>query len=34
MVLSGTVHFSKGAMQMYCDSAHYYPTSESAYAAG
>lgn len=34
MVLSGTVHFSKGAMQMYCDSAHYYPTSESMDAFG
>ncbi len=34
MVLSGTVHFSKGAIQMYCDSAHYYPTSESMDAFG
>lgn len=34
MVLSGTVHFSKGAMRMYCDSAHYYPTSESMDAFG
>lgn len=34
MVLSGTVHFSKGAMQMYCDSAHYHPTSESMDAFG
>lgn len=34
MVLSGTVHFSKGAMQMYCDSAHYYSTSESMDAFG
>lgn len=34
MVLSGTVHFSKGAMQMYCDSTHYYPTSESMDAFG
>lgn len=34
MVLSGTVHFSKGAMQMYCDSAYYYPTSESMDAFG
>lgn len=34
MVLSGTVHFSKGAMQMYCDSANYYPTSESMDAFG
>lgn len=34
MVLSGMVHFSKGAMQMYCDSAHYYPTSESMDAFG
>lgn len=34
MVLSGMVHFSKGTMQMYCDSAHYYPTSESMDAFG
>lgn len=34
MVLSGNVHFSKGAMQMYCDSAHYYPTTESMDAFG
>lgn len=34
MVLVGDVHFTKGAMQMYCDSAHYYPQSESMDAFG
>lgn len=34
MVLTGNVAFSKGAMHMYCDSAHYYPDSESMDAFG
>ncbi len=34
MVLTGNVKFSKGAMLMFCDSAHYYPESESMDAFG
>lgn len=34
LVLTGDVHFSRGAMQMYCDSAHYFPESESLDAFG
>ena len=34
MVLEGNVHFTKGAMNMYCDSAHYYPDTESLDAFG
>lgn len=34
LVLTGSVHFSRGAMQMYCDSAHYFPESESLDAFG
>lgn len=34
MVLSGNVRFSKGAMLMFCDSAHYYPDTESMDAFG
>lgn len=34
MVLSGNVQFSKGPMLMFCDSAHYYPESESMDAFG
>lgn len=34
MVLTGCVHFSRGAMQMYCDSAHYFPETESLDAFG
>lgn len=29
LVLTGNVTFSKGGMLMYCDSAHYFPGSES-----
>ncbi|MDE7126101.1 MAG: hypothetical protein K2O12_06450, partial [Muribaculaceae bacterium] len=29
IILRGDVRFSKGAMLMYCDSAHYYPDTES-----
>lgn len=29
LVLTGNVSFSKGGMMMYCDSAHYFPGSES-----
>ncbi len=29
MVLTGNVEFSKGGMLMYCDSAHFYPETES-----
>lgn len=28
MILIGNVHFSRGGMQMYCDSAHFFPASE------
>ncbi len=34
LVLVGNVHFSRGAMQMYCDSAHYFPESEAMDAFG
>lgn len=34
LVLTGSVHFSRGAMQMYCDSAHYFPDTESLDAFG
>lgn len=34
LVLTGDVQFSKGGMMMYCDSAHYYPESESLDAFG
>ena len=34
MTVSGQVHFSKGPMQMYCDSAHYYPDDSSFDAFG
>lgn len=34
MVVSGNVKFSKGPMLMYCDSAHYFPASESMDAFG
>lgn len=34
MVVVGKVHFSKGPMQMYCDSAHYYPENSSFDAFG
>ena len=34
MVVVGQVHFSKGPMQMYCDSAHYYPETSSFDAFG
>ncbi len=34
LVLIGSVHFSRGAMQMYCDSAHYFPETESLDAFG
>lgn len=34
MVLTGDVQFSKGGMMMYCDSAHYYPETESLDAFG
>ncbi len=34
MVVTGNVHFSRGAMQMYCDSAHYFPDTESMDAFG
>ncbi len=29
LVLSGNVEFTKGGMHMYCDSAHFYPETES-----
>lgn len=29
LVLTGNVQFSKGGMKMYCDSAHFYPDTES-----
>lgn len=34
MVLTGDVVFTKGAMTMYCDSAHYFTESESMDAFG
>ncbi|MDE7376133.1 MAG: hypothetical protein K2N16_04725, partial [Muribaculaceae bacterium] len=34
LVLTGDVQFSKGGMMMYCDSAHYYPETESLDAFG
>lgn len=34
MILNGNVEFSKGAMRMFCDSAHYYPDAESMDAFG
>lgn len=34
MIVTGNVHFSKGPMQMYCDSAHYYSNSGSFNAFG
>lgn len=34
MTVTGQVHFSKGPMQMYCDSAHYYPDNSSFDAFG
>lgn len=34
LILNGNVQFSKGGMMMYCDSAHYYPNSESLNAFG
>lgn len=34
MVLSGNVKFRKGGMDMYCDSAHFFPNSESFHAFG
>lgn len=34
MIVSGQVHFSKGPMQMYCDSAHYYADNSSFDAFG
>ena len=34
MVLNGNVEFTKGPMFMYCDSAHYYPDTESMDAFG
>ncbi len=34
MVVSGNVHFRKGPMNMYCDSAHYFPATESFDAYG
>ncbi len=34
MVVSGNVVFTKGPMIMNCDSAHYYPTTESFEAFG
>lgn len=34
MVLNGNVEFTKGPMFMYCDSAHYYPDTESMNAFG
>ena len=34
LVLTGNVRFSRGAMLMYCDSAHYVPTTESMDAFG
>lgn len=34
MVVTGNVKFKKGGMDMYCDSAHFFPNSESFYAFG
>lgn len=34
MVLTGSVRFRKDSMLMYCDSAHFYPESESFDAFG
>lgn len=34
MVISGNVRFTKGAMFMFCDSAHFFPASESFDAFG
>ena len=34
MILVGNVHFSKGGMQMYTDSAHYYESTGSFDAFG
>ena len=34
LVLTGNVRFSRGAMLMYCDSAHYVRTTESMVAFG
>lgn len=34
MVLTGNVKFRKGGMDMYCDSAHFFPNSESFDAFG
>lgn len=34
MVVSGNVKFVKGGMQMFCDSAHYYPDEGSLDAFG
>lgn len=34
MVVTGNVEFSKGAMLMFCDSAHYYPEEGSMDAFG
>lgn len=34
LIVSGQVHFSKGPMQMYCDSAHYYVENSSFDAFG
>ncbi len=34
MILEGDVRFTKGAMQMFCDSAHYFPDTESMDAFG
>lgn len=34
MIISGNVQFTKGAMVMFCDSAHFYPATESFNAFG
>lgn len=34
MVVVGKVEFTKGPMLMFCDSAHYYPATESMNAYG
>lgn len=34
MVVAGNVKFTKGGMMMFCDSAHYFPDSESMDAFG
>lgn len=34
MIVTGDVEFSHGAMLMYCDSAHFYPETESLDAFG